>query len=120
MKSAGVDLLPLMTAALDIMRPYPNQELIWASPRELLNVFHTDTIGCHIITVTCERVCDTEVEYAGKAQESREILAYQYARLPRPPRWQREHDNRQLQTKLPTCVCLSVLIRVHLWPIFVL
>ena len=64
-----------------------------------------------------KRVCDTEVEYAGKAQESREILAYQYARL---PRWQREHDNRQLQTKLPTCVCLSVLIRVHLSPIFVL
>ena len=48
----GVDPLPLMIAALDIMRPYPNQELIWASPRELLNVFQADTIGCHIITVT--------------------------------------------------------------------
>jgi transaldolase len=42
----------LMKAALEIMRPHPNQELIWASPRELLNVFQADAIGCHIITVT--------------------------------------------------------------------
>ena len=48
----GVDPLPLMKAALEIMRPHPNQELIWASPRELLNVFQADTIGCHIIIVT--------------------------------------------------------------------
>jgi transaldolase len=48
----GVDPLPLMKAALDIMRPHPNQELIWASPRELLNLFQADAIGCHIITVT--------------------------------------------------------------------
>ena len=41
-----------MKAALEIMRPHPNQELIWASPRELLNVIQADTIGCHIITVT--------------------------------------------------------------------
>jgi transaldolase len=31
---------------------YPNVELIWASPRELLNIFHADAVGCHIITVT--------------------------------------------------------------------
>lgn len=48
----GVDPLPLMKDALEIMRPHPNQELIWASPRELLNVFQADAIGCHIITVT--------------------------------------------------------------------
>ena len=48
----GFDPLPLMKAALEIMRPHPNQELIWASPRELLNVFQADAIGCHIITVT--------------------------------------------------------------------
>jgi transaldolase len=34
------------------MRPFPNQQLIWASPRELLNIFQADAIGCHIITVT--------------------------------------------------------------------
>ena len=48
----GVDPLPLLQEALEIMRPHPNQELIWASPRELLNVFQADAIGCHIITVT--------------------------------------------------------------------
>src|SRR5256714_10112562 len=48
----GVDPVPLMEAALQIMRPYPNPELIWASPREILNVIQADRIGCHIITVT--------------------------------------------------------------------
>jgi transaldolase len=48
----GRDPLPLMSAAVEMMRPYPNQELIWASPRELLNIFQADAIGCHIITVT--------------------------------------------------------------------
>jgi len=50
----GVDPLPLMQAALEIMRPHPSQELIWASPRELLNVFQADAIGCQIITVTSD------------------------------------------------------------------
>lgn len=48
----GRDPIPMMTAAVEILRDYPNQELIWASPRELLNIFHADSIGCHIITVT--------------------------------------------------------------------
>jgi transaldolase len=44
--------MPLMKKAVEIMSPYANQELIWASPRELLNIFHADEVGCHIITVT--------------------------------------------------------------------
>jgi transaldolase len=48
----GRDPVPLMIEALDIMRPYSQLELIWASPRELLNVFQADDIGCHIITAT--------------------------------------------------------------------
>ncbi|HXK07847.1 MAG TPA: transaldolase [Verrucomicrobiae bacterium] len=48
----GVDPVPLMAAALEMIRSYPNIELIWASPRELLNIFQADAIGCHIITVT--------------------------------------------------------------------
>jgi transaldolase len=48
----GRDPLPLMSEALEVMKPYPNAELIWASPRELLNIFQADAIGCHIITVT--------------------------------------------------------------------
>jgi transaldolase len=48
----GRDPVPLMSAAVELMRPHPTQELIWASPRELLNIFQADAIGCHIITVT--------------------------------------------------------------------
>jgi transaldolase len=48
----GRDPLPLMISALDIMKINSKSELIWASPRELLNIFQADTIGCHIITVT--------------------------------------------------------------------
>ena len=48
----GRDPVPLMTAAVAMLRPYTNQELIWASPRELLNIFQAESIGCHIITVT--------------------------------------------------------------------
>ena len=48
----GRDPVPLMTEALDILADEPKAELIWASPRELLNIFQADAIGCHIITVT--------------------------------------------------------------------
>jgi transaldolase len=48
----GRDPVPLMSEAVDILRVEPNAELIWASPRELLNIFQADAIGCHIITVT--------------------------------------------------------------------
>ena len=48
----GVDPLPLMQECLRVMAPNPKAELIWASPRELLNVFQADDIGCHVITVT--------------------------------------------------------------------
>lgn len=48
----GLDPMPLMKRAVEIMSPCPRQELIWASPRELLNIFHADEVGCHIITVT--------------------------------------------------------------------
>lgn len=48
----GRDPIPLMQEALEIIRPHKHIELIWASPRELLNIFQADDIGCHIITVT--------------------------------------------------------------------
>jgi len=50
----GRDPLPMMAAAVEIIRPHPQQELIWASPRELLNVFQAGAIGCHIITSTVD------------------------------------------------------------------
>lgn len=49
---AGIDPVPLMARAVDIMVDAPRAELIWASPREILNVVQADQIGCHIITVT--------------------------------------------------------------------
>lgn len=48
----GIDPVPLMAAAVEMINAYPNVELIWASPRELLNVVQADAVGCHIITAT--------------------------------------------------------------------
>jgi transaldolase len=48
----GIDPIPLMMKSLSILKALPLTELIWASPRELLNIFQADQIGCHIITVT--------------------------------------------------------------------
>jgi len=52
MADTGRDPVPLMAAAVELLRPHPHVELIWASPRELLNIFQADAIGCHIITAT--------------------------------------------------------------------
>jgi transaldolase len=48
----GRDPVPMMAACVEMLRPHPQMELIWASPRELLNVFQADAVGCHIITAT--------------------------------------------------------------------
>jgi transaldolase len=50
----GVDPLPLIASALDKCRKNPRAEVIWASPREVLNVLQADWVGCHIITITDE------------------------------------------------------------------
>lgn len=49
---AGVDPIPIMARSVDIMVQAPHSELIWASPREILNLIQADQIGCHIITIT--------------------------------------------------------------------
>ncbi len=48
----GRDPIPMMAAAVEMLRPFHNQQLIWASPREVLNILQADQIGCHVITVT--------------------------------------------------------------------
>jgi transaldolase len=50
----GSDPGPLVAAAVDLMRAAPNVKLIWASPRELLNLFQADEAGCHVITMTVD------------------------------------------------------------------
>ena len=48
----GQDPVPIMEQAVKIMQDKPLAELIWASPRELLNIIQADEVGCHIITAT--------------------------------------------------------------------
>jgi transaldolase len=50
----GKDPIPLMKESLRIMKNYSNVKLIWASPRELLNIIQANEIGCHIITATSD------------------------------------------------------------------
>jgi transaldolase len=50
----GRDPVPLMAAAVEILAAHPTLELLWASPREILNVSQAETVGCHIITLTSD------------------------------------------------------------------
>jgi transaldolase len=60
----GRDPMPLMAAAVELVRPYANIELLWASPRELLNIFQADAVGCHIITASNDIL--TKLQLVGK------------------------------------------------------
>jgi transaldolase len=48
----GRDPVPMMAAATKLLSASAQLKLIWASPRELLNIYHAEEVGCHIITVT--------------------------------------------------------------------
>ncbi len=48
----GRDPSPIMAEAVGVLSAHPQLQLIWASPRELLNILHADAVGCHVITVT--------------------------------------------------------------------
>ena len=50
----GVDPIKIMKKSLDLLSPIKSSELIWASPRELLNIFQASEIGCHVITATTD------------------------------------------------------------------
>jgi transaldolase len=62
----GIDPVPLMAAAAHIVKARPNAELLWASPRELLNIFQADQVGCGIITVTNDVI--KKLQLIGKDQ----------------------------------------------------
>lgn len=64
---SGIDPVPIMDAAVRQLRTAPNTQLIWASPRELLNIFQADDIGCHVITVTNDIL--KKLSLVGKDQE---------------------------------------------------
>jgi transaldolase len=50
----GRDPVPMMRRAVEILESRPQRQLIWASPRELLNLFQADQVGCHVVTMTPE------------------------------------------------------------------
>src|SRR5262245_55083815 len=52
---------PIMVRALEALRPRAGVELIWASPREVLNIVQADRIGCHVITVTPDLLAKLEL-----------------------------------------------------------
>src|SRR5215510_3461613 len=52
----GRDPVPVIKRSLDLLSPLPHAELIWASPRELLNIIQANEVGCHVITATAEVV----------------------------------------------------------------
>jgi transaldolase len=58
---AGIDPVPIMARAVDVMVEAPHAELIWASPREVLNVVQADGVGCHIITMTHDLLAKLEL-----------------------------------------------------------
>jgi transaldolase len=74
----GRDPVPLMAAAVEIIRPLPRAELIWASPREFLNIFQADRIGCHIITVTNELLAKVKMIDYDLAQYSLDTVRMFY------------------------------------------
>jgi transaldolase len=70
----GVDPVPLMREAAGILRGNGLAELLWASPRELLNVFHAEESGCHIITATSDILAKLKLVGKDLAQFSLETV----------------------------------------------
>ncbi len=61
---AGIDPVPVMAQAKELLAPHANLELLWASPREVLNIVQADAVGCDIITVTPSLL--TKLEMLGR------------------------------------------------------
>lgn len=74
----GRDPVPHMAEALRILRSRPKAELLWASSRELLNIFQADGIGCHIITVTSDHLKKLALVGRNLKEYSRETVAVFY------------------------------------------
>jgi transaldolase len=74
----GVDPVPHMKACLAALASRPKAELLWASPRELLNIFQADAIGCHIITATNDILSKLALVGKDLAEYSRETVEMFY------------------------------------------
>jgi transaldolase len=74
----GRDPVPHMQACLEALRYRPKAELLWASPRELLNIFQADAIGCHIVTATNDVIAKLKLVGKDLAEYSRETVEMFY------------------------------------------
>ena len=74
----GLDPVPLMSKALEILEVAPQAELLWASPREVLNIYQADAIGCHIITATSDIIRKLSLSGKDLAQYSLETVQMFY------------------------------------------
>lgn len=75
---AGVDPVPIIASSLEIMRQAPSSELIWASPREILNLVQANEVGCHIITITHDLL--KKLDCLGKSLEQYSLETVQMFR----------------------------------------
>src|SRR6185369_14013445 len=74
----GRDPIPVMRASLRALAGRPKAELLWASPRELLNIFQADEMGCHIITVTNDHLKKLSLIGKDLNEYSRDTVAMFY------------------------------------------
>jgi transaldolase len=74
----GIDPIPLMQQALEICQSRPKAELLWASPREVLNIYQAENVGCHIITVTPDLIKKLALKDKDLGQYSLETVAMFY------------------------------------------
>ena len=74
----GLDPVPLMSKALEILEVAPQAELLWASPREVLNIYQADAIGCHIIMATNDIIRKLSLSGKDLAQYSLETVQMFY------------------------------------------
>jgi transaldolase len=74
----GIDPVPHMRACKDILASKPKAELLWASPREVLNIFQADDIGCHIITCTNDMIAKLSLAGKNLVEYSRETVQMFY------------------------------------------
>ncbi len=74
----GLDPVPLMSEALEILQAAPKAELLWASPREVLNIYQANSIGCHIITATNDIIRKLSLASKDLAQYSLETVQMFY------------------------------------------
>jgi transaldolase len=88
----GIDPIPHMQRCKQVLEKLPKAELLWASPREVLNIFQADEVGCHIITATNDLIAKLALagkDLTGYSRETvqmfyRDALASRYTiRIPR-------------------------------------